>query len=354
MSSKKVRKNAHKVPDPSGLTPENFERELKALAAKAKQQTSLKLFIDNVSPLFKAATLLTLAAVYTHVSQLTLSPVYGSIPSSIWHQQLTMAACFAGWSSNLWLRRTLPRDPMTLLGPLAIYIPTVQFFLFKSSGALGAVVGPVVTETLTLFPLLLLSVSCTATALENIDLSTMRIPKSVTEALPGIGSWAFFRTMVNYSGGFINRTIGQSLVQTRIGLQILLSASFSLLAPSKLLRYTIPAILHAGILNTHFQSPYTTSQLKNGLQKSGWTLIDRHESTTGYISVLESQNDGYRVMRCDHSLLGGEWFRMPNGVMPGKTDIKEPIYAIFALLEAVRLIEVAVPIPDREAKALVM
>jgi hypothetical protein len=85
------------------------------------------------------------------------------------------------------------------------------------------------------------------------------------------------------------------------------------------------------------------------MNANGWSLIARQESLTGYISVIESKERGFRVMRCDHSLLGGEWLKSTT-----KTNVREPIYGVFVMLEAVRLVEVPVSVPDNEASALVM
>ena len=70
------------------------------------------------------------------------------------------------------------------------------------------------------------------------------------------------------------------------------------------------------------------------LASEGYAVVDRQESVTGYISVLENVKDSFRALRCDHSLLGGEWLNYPTGNAP---RLKEPIYAIFVTLEAVRL-----------------
>lgn len=48
--------------------------------------------------------------------------------------------------------------------------------------------------------------------------------------------------------------------------------------------------------------------------------------------MLDNTQLGYRVLRADHSLLGGEWHYKPRGV-------REPIYSIFVILEAVRLVD---------------
>jgi spermidine synthase len=42
-------------------------------------------------------------------------------------------------------------------------------------------------------------------------------------------------------------------------------------------------------------------------------------------------------MRCDHSLLGGDWTTPPP--KGRKPRVKEPIFAIFTMLEAIRLVE---------------
>lgn len=59
-------------------------------------------------------------------------------------------------------------------------------------------------------------------------------------------------------------------------------------------------------------------------------------------------------MRCDHSLLGGEFWVDDQRREEGIT-VPEPIYAVFAMLEAVRLIEGSGQArPDDDKNALVM
>lgn len=329
------------------LTQENFEKELKALASKAQEETWTKWAREQAWVLIQSGTLLTLAAIYSNVSQLTLSPVYGGIPASIWHSKGVMTACFLGWSSNLFLKRRLPVKPAQLLPLIAAYIPMAQFFLFKLSGFFGAVYGPLITESLTYLPLLLMSVSCTATILDDLEMNPGRF-QWVVDASPGILSYAFFKTVEFFSNNKIQSTIGSSFIQTRLGLQILLAGLYSIFAPSKLLLFTIPAILHTALFNVHVPYTYTTSALNRTMVKSGWSLIERHESLTGYISIIESAEKGFRVMRCDHSLLGGEWLATT------RHRLAEPIYGVFVMLEAVRLIEVPAKVSDKEANALVM
>ena len=77
----------------------------------------------------------------------------------------------------------------------------------------------------------------------------------------------------------------------------------------------------------------------------GYTVLRREESLTGYLAVVENSFTGYRILRCDHSILGGEWI-LGLGGWPGGEGydgpagiVAEPVYAIFVMLEAVRLVQ---------------
>ena len=122
-----------------------------------------------------------------------------------------------------------------------------------------------------------------------------------------------------------------------------------MLAPSRLVALAVvPGLLHTAVLNTHVMTPGATAALNGTLAAEGWVLLDRKESVTGYLSVVESLERGFRVMRCDHSLLGGQWT-----VLQGK-KVSEPIYGVFAMLEAVRLVESRDKVADKDATALLM
>jgi hypothetical protein len=350
MPPKKAGKDSKKsvpVIDPnSSLTPESFENELLKLADQAKNETWLKWGIEEFLIWGQAASLLAVVAVYANVSQLALSPVYGGIPSSIYHSKVVMGGAFVGWAANLALRRILPVKTQYFLPLIAAYIPLAQFYLFKLSGSLTATWGPLVTELLTLFPLLAFTVARVADILERADLD--RLPKWAADAAPGFVSYGIYKFFEMFAEDNIPRGIGKSFLQTRMGAEMMLAGSYTIMAPSKLMLYAIPAFLHAAFLNTHVMTPIATRSLNATLNADGWSLLDRWESVTGYVSVLESDRNGFRVMRCDHSLLGGEWYKLP------KVIVGEPVYAVFAMLEAVRLVEVPESVPDDQAKALNM
>ncbi|KAK8085071.1 spermine/spermidine synthase [Apiospora hydei] len=316
----------------SSFTPESFERELKQLKDQAQTETWSKWLLEQGQVYGKAASLLTILGVYANVSQLTLSPVYGGIPSSIWHNYVLMAAAFVGWSGNLFFKRNLPLKTFMMLPLIAAYIPMVQFYFFKLSGLLTAYWGPLVTEALTLFPLMTLTVASVADVLELLDLSGL--PKWAADAAPGFGSFGVYKFAEMLSAEQLGSHIGKSIISTRVGLELVLAGAYTVMAPSKYLLLATPALLHAAFLNTHLMTPMATQALDASLGTQQWSLLDRRESLTGYMSVLESHERGFRVMRCDHSLLGGEWTNLE------KPIVAEPIYAVFTMLEAVRLVKV--------------
>ncbi|KAH7013449.1 S-adenosyl-L-methionine-dependent methyltransferase [Ilyonectria destructans] len=331
---------------PDSISPQRFEKELKNLAAKAKDDSWSNSTLGQASLYLKVAIVLGLLGVASNASQLALSPVFGSIPAAIPHSPVIMAGCFIGWAGNLFLNRMLPFSTELLLPLVALHFPIVQFLLGPYGDKLGSWWGPVAIEGLTVFPLAAVSAACVANYLEQAELGVL--PQFVADAAPGIGSWGFFKFAERVAGSQLQPFIGKSFVLTRIGLQLLLAATYSVLAPSKYLVLAIPALLHTAVLNTHVMTPMATNSLNNTLLAEKWTLLDRRESLTGYVSVLEDLDKGVRVLRCDHSLLGGEWVRYKGPI------ISEPIYGVFVMLEAVRLVEREVPVVSSEANALVI
>jgi hypothetical protein len=338
--------------DASSLTQENFEKELKDLKAKAQQQTTFRSVMGQVAIILSAIRVLGYAAVYSNVSQYTLSPVYGAIPSGIWHSRLVMTTCFIGWSANLVLKRILPKkysSPFWFIPVVAWYIPFIQFLLFKLSGYFGATYGPVITEGLTFAPLLLLSAASTAEILEDLDLS--KFPSWISDALPGMLSWLVYRACETFSNSWLTENIGSNIALSRVGLQFILNASYFTMAPSMLLVLAVPGLFHTVFMNPHLQTPWATYDLEVQLKRNEFRLLHRQDSLTGYLSVIENTKEHFRVMRCDHSLLGGEWLPAAGGP---QATLHEPIYGVFAMLEAVRLVEVDIAPSDFEESALVM
>ena len=302
----------------------------------------------------KATELLILAALYSPISQLTLSPVYGSIPSSIYHQRLTMVTVLLAWIMKDRIRPSALWYMISMLPVIAFSIPTIQYVLFQYSGYLGPIYGPLITEILTYCPLVFVSVIGAAELFDVIDWS--QYGEHVMKAVPGIFSYAVLSISEKVSKSVIQKNIGSSLIFTRSGLQFVVNTIYAMLLPSKFLALAILPLLHTISFNPHTPLQQNTNLLNTTLQSHNYSLVARQESLTGYISVLDNFENGFRLMRCDHSLLGGEWCQHPKAP---RWALKDPVYTIFIMLEAVRLVVVKsakeqIAKPDNEKQALVM
>ncbi|KAL4925738.1 spermidine synthase [Aspergillus undulatus] len=299
------------------------------------------------------AALLVLAAFYSYVFLLTLAPVYGSTPSHIFHGYGVGIAGAAGWFAKEHIHRLSCRKAVYAVPVLAFWLPVLQYFVSQQSSALGNPTGPVITEVLALYPLVLLSVACAGKLVQS-GLNLNQHGDLVAEHIPLLGSYVVYSASEHLIKAFLSRAIGSTVFLSRAGLQILIPILYTAAIPSKALLLAIPSLLFSLTTNEHLPLGYTTTALNNALAEEGFALVARQDSTTGYVSVLDNLDDGFRVMRCDHSLLGGQWFKKrPNYTPP---TVKDPIYAVFTMLEAVRLVETATGAPrvDAETNALVI
>ncbi|KAI9780568.1 MAG: hypothetical protein M1839_006686 [Geoglossum umbratile] len=326
----------------SPLTPK--PSKARAKPPQRVRRTSL-IPLKQMLPALKLFVLVLLASCYSPVSQLTLSPVYGSIPSSLYHSGIeTVVFSFAWVTAHIFGGYFLQNLP-AWLPVLAAWIPVIQYRLFPHSYYYGAVRGPVITECLTYFPLLYLSISSAAQILNTFDFGDLFNGQSpiLINFASGSACYWLFRTGEKIAASLLqgHRPASTSLFLTRSGLQYVLGALYALISPSKWLFLAVPALLHSAFRNVHNPQLHTTALLNSTLQsQSGYQILARQDSLTGYLSVLDNTKDRFRVLRCDHSLLGGEWLLPPPG-LEHTSEVREPVYAVFVMLEAVRLVELA-------------
>ena len=277
------------------------------------------------------------AAIYSPLSQLNLSPVYGSIPAALYHRYGLIFCVILAFG----LRGRLPGWVDKCIPAFSFWIPTIQFALFQFSSTTGPVVGPVLTEALTYYPLTVLSMYVATEVLEDVIGRDSSNP--LTEATPSMGLFLLFTFIQRSAKSWITDYIGRHFLFSRIGLQLILGVLFSMILPQSNFWPAVPSIAFTMIGNPHTHLQRTTNVCNNTLALSNFTMLDRTESITGYVSVLESlSSPPFRVLRCDHSLLGGDWILPPRPPSAGPPRlVAEPIYAVFTMLEAVRLIEPA-------------
>lgn len=294
-------------------------------------------------PIARAILLLVVAAAASHVSQISLAPVYGDIPSSLHHDQFTTYIFLGVWAvKSITHLSWSPFRGSFLIPALLLLTPAILLNAFRLSTELGPINGPIATEALTYYPLVLLASAAAAslTAPSNI----------LHDVLPMGASFIIFSYAKSELPKLLFPYIGTHAALTRCGLYHVLGAASAIASPSVALLATLPAIYHS---YTHNPLCVDTPALNVTLNAYNHTLIARQESNTGYISILDNFEVGYRVMRCDHSLLGGEWQSPPKGLEKhDRPNFKEPIYAIFVIMEAVRLVVPAPKNPQPSALAM--
>jgi hypothetical protein len=325
-------------------------------AERQPQQVPTTTLLRNVG---RAMALLLVAGIASPVSQLNLSPVYGSIPASLHHQRTMTITAVTALIVRRGLKRYVSANLAEYIAVIAYWAPVIQFLLFPYSGKLGIEYGPLIIESLTYFPLLFLSMYAAVDLLDTIDLTQFNLPPSLGEAVLPTASYFTVSTVAKLSSAILPNFVGTSIHFTRVGLQLLLASFSAFMTPSKIIFFAAPAILHTFWANPHHTSEHGF-QLANStlFATQNYTLLARQESITGYVSVVENTADNaFRLLRCDHSLLGGEWLVTPEAYSKGQRQ-RESIFAVFVLLEAVRLVEPVKPsvptLDDSQKSALVI
>lgn len=303
-----------------------------------------------------------LAAMSAEVSKLSMTPVYGSIPpitSLNWlrggfeSDQRYIAIVISVSLAKMFLsKRTL--DFSRHFAIWGFFIPSIQSGLYRFSGTFGPLWGPRSTYLLTSVPLSCLSllhlVIMTAEAFPlTIFAEGAATPNMKNLCSNALGTLLLTSTLYHFLTRlrvflenrlpmFIMLRSGTHAVFSRYGLQAVTALMYAQLGASlhrsKVILTAILPLLHIVFVCPHIPLPYNSNVLNSTLRAEGFSLVARQESLTGYLSVLDNVNQGYRVMRCDHSLLGGEYLRKPRG-----SRFNEPVYTIFLTLEAVRLLQ---------------
>lgn len=302
------------------------------------------------------------AALTKQACELCLTPVYGSIPSTLNIDVIIILV----WALSYLLIRL---DLVAVTGYcsyLLCLIPIVQSVLFRFSGTLGPLWGPYITCAFTSFPAIYNAcasildiileenyrniIDGALSLVEDIPVidNARRLP--ITRSLVSISVQIASGLLLGYLASFTWDACeylvalmiswsghGPAIFSSRHGLQAIITVLWAALLRSRgTFALSFMSLIYVTCLSPHLPMPYNTALVNSTLHTAGYSLIARQESLTGYISVLDNLKEGYRIMRCDHSLLGGEWINKPQG---HPAIFNEPIYSIFVMLEAVRLVE---------------
>lgn len=288
----------------------------------------------NIRQLSIAVTLLVLAGFSSLVFLLNLAPVYGALPPHIFHNYGAGLAAICGYFLRVRFSRTSIRRAAYLLPVIACWIPTAQYFFLQGASVFGNPVGPLITDVFVLYPLIVLTAGCVRELIQSA-LKLERYGELVSDHAPFLGLYTVYSMGERIANFFISHFLGSAVLFSRTGLQFLIGILYAVALPSKLLVLAIPSLLFSLSFNVHIPFSHSLSSLNSAIQDEGFVLLARQDSVTGYISVLDNLEEKYRVMRCDHSLLGGQWIGLPNE----HHSVKDPVYAVFTMMEAVRLVE---------------
>jgi len=246
--------------------------------------------VSPVLAIAVAAYYLLFAVVAGSLSQLALAPVYGAIPSYAQHLSIMRWAILLAFLGKGAIKDYLPPRPPRYLPFLAFYLPLVQWFIFQDSARLGATNGPLTSETVSYFPIILIACICASDALDAIPLY-QRVPAvQVVVGVLALGGIYYGEPyMTTFLGELPARTdLSQMLTQlgspfditSRVNLQMITAASAIPLSPSWINVLAIPALVHTTLFNSHLKSTYTNHVLNGSLYNENWMILDRQESTT--------------------------------------------------------------------------
>ncbi|CZT20757.1 related to spermine/spermidine synthase family protein [Ramularia collo-cygni] len=295
-----------------------------------------------------SAAILTLAAATSSISQLTMAPVFGSMPSSANHIPMTSVSVLLGILLQATLKSRLPPHLANILSVWAFWIPVMQTLVLHYSADLDITAGPSLNGFISCYSVQILAAYAVAEVLggrPNGSSVSSIVRYSIASVLILI---AFTILQTNLSSP-VAGVLSRMPMLTPVHLQIGVAASYAILLPS---RYwlALPALAHTAYWNPHFRS----SLGEDLLRSHNWTLVDRKWSNTGYISVLDNSDLQYRLLRADHSLLGGEWLLTTNRKEKEGWLVPESVYAVFSILESVRLLRLTPEVPETQAQALVI
>ena len=149
----------------------------------------------------RAMGLIVIAGVASPVSQLNLTPVFGSIPASLHHQQAMTVIALAGLGIRRLLKGYVSVDVSAWVTVLAYWTPLIQCYLFPHSTQLGIDYGPLIVESLTYFPVLFLSMFAVSDLLDTVDFSRWDMPSSLGDAILPMTSYVGVSFISRFFGG---------------------------------------------------------------------------------------------------------------------------------------------------------
>lgn len=309
--------------------------------------------------LLKSATLIALFATLSALSQLQLAPVYGTIPASASRLDIfgtpsylvpLVTLCFLKLSS-----RGSPQ-PYRAAVAACLRIPLQDVLLRLGVRKLSISFAPMLTDICILLPVAIHLIKVVHNDLMSLKWhELLRIPHRLWTVLVAVSMGVCYLIMERYA--FIHvpgicATSSTNRGVSRAGLQLQVAAVLIWVPPAQPRKFAVTLIASLAVIGLitggatvpfRFLSAITGvtkhNALNHELHQLGWEVLARGESVTGYISVIENTRAQMRLMRCDHSILGGEWLLTEERREKEGWMVPEPVFGVFQMLEAVRLVE---------------
>lgn len=328
-------------------------------AMKDTKQHQGMTFRSSTRSLLYSISLLTIGATISQLSRLQLNPLYGEQSVSAPYPPLHFATLSFGLTLPLICHEKLPH-----IAPLmAVATPMMQHSpLLRKPGLeyLGIKYIPLLTELLTSVPLVSLLIFHAFRTLQSDQLFNKRSLRTLLMLLVS-GYYLFAQWTI---AAFLPLHFAHGhFLTSRASLYWGVCAFISLHFPLKntLIGLSIYLVVFAVSPTSALSSRFVTSLptdfgLKHAnkvLEPHGWKVLERGEGVTGYVSVLEKTDMNYRLLRCDHSLLGGEWLLTEERRVKEGWTKEEPVFGVFEMLEAVRLVK-GLDSAKQQERALVM
>ena len=338
------------------------------MATKVKPS---KLRRDPVSFL-PAVILVFILSLVSYVSQIILHPVYGSVGTHLHHYNViltistaTSLLTFFGFDG-----RRLQSQTWKAIALILISAPLILPTLFRFSGRCGPVWGPILTQAVMTWP----CVFFTSHDISRRALDAIGRPKFRSfslQALLALSTGVPLIITLNISEQFLGRYfqpfIGVLWSRFSIFVYLGIFALFVDNLPINRSKFTNLVLVIAAVIPIAlfvFSRPHVITGVNSGLLArlpSEYTYLDRWESITGMITVVENSQHGYRVLKCDHSILGGLWTGIKRKELSDRgvvgpelekrsVDEAESVYSAFIVQEAVRLVTT----PRKQDTALIM
>jgi hypothetical protein len=281
---------------------------------------------------------LAVLSVVSYVSQVILHPIYGSLGTGLHHWDGVFIVSAATSLLTMLGSDKLPPREWDFAGMVTMVAPITMPVLFRFSRQWGPTWGPVLTQGLLTWPCVLLFSHYAARRVKHVIGNELRRSASLAVFL-AVSITIAFTMAIKTSERIIIRFVAQyvGVLWSRFSILVYTGAVCSrrwIFLPVMILVLQLP----------HVQTGVTSGLLSK--LPAEYTYLARRESITGMITVVENADVGYRVLKCDHSLLGGLWTGIKRKELAGSNDLEwrtvneaESVYTAFLVQEAIRLVE---------------